>query len=64
LAVFTWLVIAIWFTYSLVAVFRVRLHNWGDFLDRVAPDMTIAALIALVAWCAGYLVMWWFESGD
>jgi hypothetical protein len=62
MASFTRLVIAIWATYGLFSIgasfFLMPPGHWGDFLADLVPTMIWAAVVAGVAWFAGYLVVW------
>jgi hypothetical protein len=64
MATFTRLVIAIWATYVLFSIGTSFLlmppGDWGSFLADLVPTMIWAAAIAVVAWFAGYLVVWFF----
>jgi hypothetical protein len=65
MATFTRLVIAIWATYGLFSIGASLLlmppGNWGNFLSDLVPTMVWAAVVAVVAWLAGYLVVWSFR---
>jgi hypothetical protein len=59
MATLTRLMIAIWVTYCLFSIGAFFLlmppGHWGDFLADLVPTMIWAAVIAGVAWFAGYL---------
>ena len=66
MATFTRLVIAIFATYCLFSIgasfLMMSPGNWSGFLADLVPTMIWAAVIAVVAWFAGYLVVWLFRA--
>src|SRR5260221_11036570 len=66
MATFTRLVIAIFATYCLFSIgasfLMMSPGNWAGFLADLVPTMIWAAVIAVVAWFAGYLVVRVFRA--